>query len=100
MRDIRLTKAAERDIVDIEGFGAAEFGSAATFEYLTGLRDAMARLRDFPGLGVPRDDLKPDVRSLRYASHRIYYRPMSKGILVQRVLHYARQVRREMIDDR
>ncbi|OYW45734.1 MAG: hypothetical protein B7Z08_01720 [Sphingomonadales bacterium 32-68-7] len=100
MRDIRLTRAAERDIGDIERFSAAEFGSAATFEYLTGLHEAMAHLRNFPGLGVPRDDLKPDVRSLRYASHRIYYRPMPRGILIQRILHYARQVRREMLDDR
>ncbi|MFA9201480.1 MAG: type II toxin-antitoxin system RelE/ParE family toxin [Cypionkella sp.] len=100
MRDLRLTRAAERDVREIEQFSFTEFGSAATVEYLAGLRETLARLRDFPGMGTPRDDLKPEVRSLRYKSHRIYYRPVPGGILIQRVLHYARQVRREMIDER
>ena len=100
MRDIRLSRAAERDIDDIERFSAAELGSTATAGYLIGLHEAFARLRDFPGMGILRDDLRPETRSLRYQSHRIYYRPMPGGILIQRVLHYARQVRREMIDDR
>jgi toxin ParE1/3/4 len=98
MRDLRLTEAANRDISDIEQHSATEFGSAQTANYLEGLRDALARLRDFPDMGVERDDLRQDTRSLRYQSHRIYYRPMPGGILIQRVLHYARQVRRGMIE--
>ena len=99
-RDVRFTKAAARDIEELEQYSAAEFGSSVTAEYLGGLHEAFARLRDFPGMGIPRDDLRPESRALRYRSHRIYYRPMPGGILIQRVLHYARQVRREMIDDR
>jgi len=98
--DIRLTGRAARDINEIEQHSAAEFGSSLTAQYLQGLHEAFARLRDFPGIGVMRDDLRPGTRSLRYRSHRIYYRPMPGGILIQRVLHYARQVRREMIDER
>ena len=100
MPDIRLSKAAESDIRELERYSADAFGSAKTAEYLQGLRDTFVQLRDYPGLGVSRDDLRTDTRSLRYASHRIYYRPVPDGILVQRVLHYARQVRREMIEDR
>jgi len=99
-RDVRFTRAAARDIQELEQYSATEFGSSATAEYLGGLHEAFVRLRDFPGMGVARDDLRPDTRALRYSSHRIYYRPMPGGILIQRVLHYARQVRREMIDDR
>ena len=98
--DLRFTSAAARDIEELEQYSAAEFGSSATAEYLTGLHEALARLRDYPGMGVLRHDLRPDTRSFRYLSHRIYYRPMPGGILIQRVLHYARQVRREMLDDR
>lgn len=98
MRDVRLTEAASRDINEIEQYSAAEFGPEQTAEYLVGLLEALARLRDFPDLGVVRDDLRPDTRSLRYQSHRIYYRPMPGGIVIQRVLHYARQVRREMFE--
>jgi toxin ParE1/3/4 len=100
MGDIRLTSAAARDIEEIERFSAAEFGPSLTADYLAGLRGSFAHLRDYPGMGVMRDDLRPGTRSRRYRSHRIYYRPMPDGILIQRVLHYARQVRREMIDDR
>ena len=58
------------------------------------------RLCDHPGIGTTRDDLVPGARSLRYRSHRVYYRPAKGGVVIQRVLHYARQVRRDMIDDR
>lgn len=96
--DIRLTSIAVRDINEIEEYSAAEFGSTLTTEYLEGLHEAFARLRDQPGIGIMRDDLRPGTRSLRYRSHRIYYRPMPGGIVIQRVLHYARQVRREMFE--
>ena len=100
MSEIRLTSAAARDINEIEQYSAEEFGSRQTAEYLDGLREAFARLRDYPGMGIRRDDLRLETRSLRYGSHRIYYRPMPGGIVIQRILHYARQVRREMINDR
>lgn len=98
MGDVRLTRAAAQDINDIEHRSAVEFGSAQTVEYLSGLHEAFARLGQYPGIGIVRHDLRPDTRSLSYRSHRIYYRPMPGGILIQRVLHYARQVRREMFE--
>jgi plasmid stabilization system protein ParE len=100
MSDIRLTKAAAQDIEGIEQYSVAEFGVSLTADYLSGLSEALARLRDYPGAGVMRGDLWPGTRSLRYRSHRIYYRAASGEIVIQRVLHYARMVRREMIDDR
>jgi len=98
MKRIFLTEAAVRDIEELDRYGATEFGSAKADEYMNGLRESLRRLRDYPGLGIARDDLRPETRSLRYRSHRIYYRPEPRGILIQRVLHYARMVRRDMID--
>ena len=46
MSEIRLTSAAARDINEIEQYSAEEFGSRQTAEYLDGLREAFARLRD------------------------------------------------------
>lgn len=96
--DIRLTEAAARDLAETGQYSLAEFGPASTADYLTGLREAFARLRDHPGIGVRRDDLRPEMRSLRYRSHRIYYRPSPDGIVILRVLHFARMVRREMLE--
>ncbi len=100
MTGFRLTKAAARDIEELERYSLVEFGAGVTVDYLSGLQDTFARLRDYSGLGVARDDLWPATRSLRYRSHRIYYRSAPDGIVIQRVLHFARMVRRGMIDDR
>jgi toxin ParE1/3/4 len=97
MPDVRLTDAAAGDVEEIERYSASEFGPALTVEYLQGLADALRRLSHHPGIGIGRDDLRSGTRSLRYRSHRIYYRPVKDGVVVQRVLHQARQVRRDMM---
>lgn len=97
MVSVRLTKAAAQDIEDLRRYGLLEFGPLATQNYLTGLHAALARLKEYPGMGISRDDLRPGTRSLRYRSHRIYYRPSPGGLVIQRILHYARMVRRGMM---
>ena len=84
-------------MVAIEEFSFITFGRAQTAKYLVGLRDAFVRLQEHPGIGVARDDLRAGTRSYRYGSHRIYYRAMEDGVLIQRILHYARQDRRSMV---
>ena len=97
MTEIRFTELAVEDLLAIEEFSFANAGREQTAKYLAGLREAFVRLRDHPGIGVARDDLRAGSRSFRYGSHRIYYRAVEGGVLIQRILHYARQVRRSMI---
>ena len=98
MGRIHLTRTAARDIEELKQFSLAEFGAALTADYLGGLRETLVRLCDHPGIGTARDDLRDGTRSLRYRSHRIYYRPAPEALVIQRVLHYARMVRRDMIE--
>lgn len=100
MNEIRLTRAAARDIAEIESYSVGEFGPPLTADYLRGLSEVFERLADYPDAGARRDDLRPGTRAVRYRSHRVYYRTAPGEIVIQRVLHYARMVRREMIDYR
>jgi toxin ParE1/3/4 len=95
--EIRLTELALQDLLAIEEFSFATFGREQTSKYLAGLREAFVRLGEHPGIGVVRDDLRAGSRSYRYGSHRIYYRASEDEVLIQRILHYARQVRRSMV---
>lgn len=97
MAELSLGKAAAKDIEDIAAYSAAHFGAVATVDYLAGLREAFQRLLDQPGVGARRDDLAAGIRSLRFRSHRIYYCSDLKGTRIIRVLHYARQVRRDVM---
>ena len=45
-----------------------------------------------PGMGPARPDLAPDLRYLPVASYLIFYRPITGGIEVARVIHGARDV--------
>jgi toxin ParE1/3/4 len=49
-----------------------------------------ALLADNPGLGAPRDDLRPGLRRFAHARYLIYYRAIRGGIEVVRVVHGAR----------
>ena len=97
MTEIRLTELALQDLLAIEEFSFVTFGREQMSQYLAGLRQAFVRLQEYPGIGVARDDLRAGSRSYRYGSHRIYYRASEAGVLIQRILHYARQVRRSMV---
>lgn len=97
MGDVRFSNAAVQDLRDIETFSVDRFGPAMTADYLAGLREALVRLCDNPAIGGRRDDLLPGTRALRYRSHRIYYGTDQQGVVILRLLHFARQVRRGMV---
>lgn len=97
MGDVRFSNAAVQDLRDIEAFSADRFGPAMTADYLAGLREALVRLGEHPAIGGRRDDLLPGIRALRYRSHRIYYGTHQQGVVILRLLHFARQVRRDLV---
>jgi len=50
-------------------------------------------LNAFPGLGAPRDDLGPGLRSLRLRQFRqaLLYRELDEGVVLLRLLHSSRR---------
>lgn len=97
MGEASFTVAAQNDFAEIEIHSAAHFGPTATADYLEALRSAVTKLLGQPGIGTPRDDLDHGIRSFRCGSHRLYYQVKEQGILIVRVLHYARNVNRDML---
>jgi len=97
MGDASFTDEARNDLAEIETYSALHFGGEATANYLEAIRSAAVKLLRQPGIGTRREDLDRGIRSYRCGSHRIFYQANRRGILIVRVLHYARNVNREMI---
>lgn len=114
MADLRLTEAAETDIVEILAWSQAEFGEAARRRYerliTAALLDVMAEPHR-PG-SLPRPELGECVRSWHLRSsrerardgdqivqrprHFLIYRPSATVIVIGRVLHDAMELERHL----
>lgn len=93
MGRIQRTAHARRDYSAIWDYIADDNPSAA--DRLLRRFDQKLRLAaDQPGIGHPRDDLSPGLRSLRVGRYLLFYRQVPNGIELIRVLHGARDLPR------
>ena len=60
------------------------------------MRDAADVLAEHPLMGPSRPELGATIRSFAIARYVLYYRPVTDGIEVVRVLHNARDTRRHI----
>lgn len=95
MKRFVLSPAATADVEGIAAFLDAH-APRATGPVLRGLRDAMRRIAERPGIGRLREDLADEpLRFHPVWSYLVIYRPGSPVEIV-RVLHGARDVAREL----
>ena len=88
---VRRTSQAHLDLVETAFRIAGENPTAA--DRWLDLIDAKCQLlARMPELGRKRPDLAPELRSLPVGNYLIFYRPMSDGIQVIRVLQGARDL--------
>ncbi len=85
----RKSPEADDDLLRIWRYIAQENRATAT-QFIDRLHGTMGTLAEMPGMGRPRDDLSPNVRTFPLGSYLIVYREVSGGIEVARVLS-ARQ---------
>jgi toxin ParE1/3/4 len=97
VRRLDIVQAARDDLRAIARFTDETWGRAQERRYLAALMAAMQQLRDSPGLGRPRDDLRPGLRSLIAGRHVDFYRETADAILVLRVLHERMDIRRHLV---
>ena len=91
MKRVLLSPAATADIEGIADF-LDEHAPHATAPVLTGLRDAMRRIAELPGIGRMREDLADELlRFLPVWSYLVVYRP-SSPVEIVRVLHGSRDI--------
>jgi toxin ParE1/3/4 len=85
----RLTRDAERDVLDIYLYTLEHFGPAQADAYTSALVARFSTLAAQPSLGRDFGDIHPGTCRANQQSHAIYFRPDADGILILRILHQA-----------
>jgi toxin ParE1/3/4 len=93
MAVIRRTVAARQDYAAIWDY-VAEHNTPAADRLLHAFDQKLALLSEFPGAGQARPEVEADVRSFPVGQYLLFYRPITGGIELLRVLHGKRDVRR------
>ncbi len=91
---VALTRAARRDLRDIEAYTLRRWDTRQWASYEEALARALAALGDNPGLGRARDDLRPGYRAHVVEQHLILYRVTATAVVVARILHGRQDARR------
>ena len=94
MSELRLvvSAAAQRDIESIGRFIALDSPASAR-NFIDRLTECFERLCAMPGIGTVRNELEPGLLGRAYGKYLIYYRVIDGNLLVQRVVHGARDQR-------
>jgi toxin ParE1/3/4 len=82
---------AESDLDDIWWYIAQDNPEAAD-RLLDRIEERCGALARFPEMGVRREELMPDLRSLPVGSYLIFYLPIEHGIEIVRVLPGMRDI--------
>jgi toxin ParE1/3/4 len=96
MPRIIRTPASRTDVVQIV-LRIRLVNPKAARKLLNAIYDTITLLADFPGIGPKRPELATGIRSFpvaKYTDYLIFYRPITDGIEVIRVLHGAQHLPR------
>jgi toxin ParE1/3/4 len=94
MSRYRLTPEAAKDLDEIANFIAPDY-PAASIRLINQIQAKCQKLADMPGIGHPREELAPNLRSSLVGKYLIFYRPDEEGIVVIRVIHGHRDLPRQ-----
>ncbi len=97
MANLDLSRAAERDLIDIYLYGVTEYGAAQAELYAAALMQKMATLAGNPSFGADYSFVQNGLRRGECTKHAIYYRETQQGILVLRILHSRMDVGRHLV---
>lgn len=96
MANLRLSVAAERDLEQIQEEGEALFGDAVADAHSDRFERIFALLRNQPLAGQERPDYARSIRTLSNRPHIVLYQVQGDTVLVVRVLHGSRDIRRAL----
>lgn len=94
MSRFRIARPAQEDLRGIRAYIAERGSTRAAARWIRTLRARFQRLADTPGMGPPRDDLAPGLRSLAVGDYVIFYIEVRGGIDIVHVFHGAREIER------
>jgi toxin ParE1/3/4 len=93
MSIVQRSSAADKDLDDVWDYISQDSPNAA-IKFLRNLDSKFRMLAENPLMGQNRDDLASALRCFSVGNYVIFFRPISDGIEVVRVLHGARDAKR------
>lgn len=87
----RITPRASEDLIEIWSYIAADSVANAD-AFIDKLCETMQVLSRQPGSGRHRDELASGIRSFPFGRYIVFYRAVTSGIEIVRVLHGARDI--------
>ena len=98
MSRCELRPAAEEDLESIADYTAEDNPSRAV-TFVQELREKCRVLAEMPKSAPARPELGEDIRSRPAGNYVIYYRPVSGGVEIIRILHGRREIDPDIFDD-
>ncbi len=96
MAEWRVSRRADRDLLDIFQHSLDEWGEAQATKYLDELRDTFGLILKFPLLGRRVAQFDSGLHRINSGRHVVFYRPTSFGIRISRVLHESQDFARHL----
>jgi len=93
---LELSRRAQADLDDIRDYSLEHFGPVRAIAYFDAIEEAFRRIQSFAEIGAQHPILEPPVRSLACEQHRIFYDVLKNRVVVQRILHKAMDVPRQL----
>lgn len=87
--NVKLSKLAKEDLIDIWLYGENNWGAVSADRYLDSLDVFLRSLIHFPEKFPLRQEFKPSVRLAPFKSHLVVYIHTEKYIQIVRVLHQS-----------
>ena len=91
-----IAPAAINDLKDIYQYGLRQWGQAQSESYLTTIKNQFWLLTQQPLMGIERNELLPEARSLPIESHILFYRVTVNTVEIIRVLHGRQDPQRHL----
>jgi toxin ParE1/3/4 len=89
LAQVRFSRRAEIDLLDIGTYTLRTWGEAQADRYLKDLEACCQMLGESPLLGRNCDEVRPGLRRIEHGKHVVFYRRFHDGILVSRILHQS-----------
>ena len=91
-----LSRRSDQDIDDITQTTIDKWGIGQAEIYVLGLHASFQLLASAPELGRDASNIRSGYRRFETASHVVFYRITSDGILIVRILHQRMDFRRHL----
>ncbi len=88
-KKLRISGPARLDLGRIGDYTRREWGAAQKRKYLGQIKDGFKAIRDTPGIGTRRDDIRKGLRAQSTQKHVIFYRETKSEVVIVRVLHQS-----------